>query len=552
MLKSKFPEITQTYRFLGSKVRKYLYLDLITGFLWFGVESSFIFVLQGFLVSIGLLNLDVALLPKWYPQDFFTNIFILLTFGILRTILTMAKNYLGIYSCQIFIREKRELLLSKALLARQDVSHQEIISAFSETVAYAGNYVVHLNHLVHGTVVTGLFTLICFKIAPFESLAGILLLFMFLFPLRKMAKNVNKHGEDMHSSWKISHGILLNGLKNIFYLRLHGMLDSEVDRGKNSLKAYEKSYHHYALTSSMVLGLPQLIGIIVLCVVAFVSRTYFKSDAGTLLSFFYLFVRFAQSASQTNNYFSYLKLTKIGFVQLQNMINRMGEELHFSKNLLPKMSDISFKVTNLKGGYPNKAPLFENLNFELGKSKLLVIKGPSGVGKSTLLRTILGETSPLDGQLTYNNNLSIDPSSLSLSIGYVGPEPFLIYGTVRENLVYGNAEHSLDEKEIWKMLKDVGLEEEILKFPRKLDEILLDETQLSQGQRQRLSLARALLRKPSFLVLDEATANIDSETEMKIIEVIRMLKTDMTTFVISHKNSFDFLADEIITLGKKN
>lgn len=544
-------EVKQILDFLGHRVRRFLVIDIVIGLLWFAIESSFIFIIQGFLVSINLLSQQQALLPNWYPTNFQINIVILLVFGLLRTLLVAGKNYLSQFTCQVFIREKRELILSRALLSKHKTSHQVIISSFSETVAYGGNFVVHLTQFFHGVVVTVLFAIICFKVAPFETLTGILVLLIFLIPLRRFSSGVNQHGEELHNYWKFANQTLLNGLKNSFFLRLHGMLRKQTDLGASYLKDYEKTYHYYSLKSSLVLGAPQFIGVIVLCFVAMVSNSVFHTSSSALLSFFYLFIRFAQSASQTSSYLSYLRLTKSGFDQLRKLISEFGEEVfETTQEKHRSFNEISFKANELKCGYAPNHPLFGSLNFSLQKSELLLIKGPSGAGKSTLLRTLVGEISPLSGSIFLNDSEAPNPSLLSSSIAYVGPEPFMIYDNVRNNLLYGNNVSGIKDEDIWNALERVELAEQIRKFPNKLEEILLDETQLSSGQKQRLSLARALLRRPQLLVLDEATSNLDPETEDKIIKVIKELKKSTTTFVISHKNTFDQIADNIIVLGE--
>jgi ABC-type multidrug transport system fused ATPase/permease subunit len=534
------------YDFLGPRLKKYIAADFICGIGWFIVESSFILILQGFLKSLGLIQGEIDTLPSWYPTTFEMNVIFLLVFGVVRTSLLMAKNYLSYFSAQVFIFEKREEILRKAILGRNTISHEQILASFGETVAYGSNYVVHVCNFIYNLTVTTLFTFVCFYVAPKETSFGVLLLAIMFLPIKKLAKKVNSHGEELQRNWRISHKILTNSLKNIFYLRLHGMLQEEAEKGRDALKSYERNYHHYSFNSSFVLGLPQFIGIVILCATAYLSVYYFNTTAAVLLSFFYLFIRFSQSASQTSHSFSYLKLTKPGFEQLFSVIDSLNRETDKKASLSPRLEKITLECKNLTCGYDNK-PVLKNINLKVSPSELLLIKGASGVGKSTLLRTILGETEPLSGNIIVNGSNELSPRNIIKSLGYVGPEPFLVYDTVKENLLYGN-DHKIADSELWLALEKVGLKTQVENFSKKLEEVLLDETQLSSGQKQRLSFARALLRKPALLILDEATANIDSETEEKILKVLTEIKPNLSIIAVSHKQSFDSISDFLINL----
>lgn len=533
--------------FVGPRVRRLLLIDIVVGFFWFGIESLFVLILQGLLLSIGLVDKQITLLPNWYPEDLNTNVIILICFGALRCLALMMKNFCVVYSSQVFFYEKRAKVLKGALNNNLKISNNEIVSTFSELIGNAGNHVVHGTNLVHSTIVTVLFALLCFKIAPLETSIGTFLLAISIIPLRKFSKRMNSYGQEMINAWNLSYSTLLNGLKNIFFLRLHEMTELEINEGVQALKNYENQYRSYAITSSFTLGLPQLVGIIVLGITATLGTHYFNTQSSILLSFFYLFVRLAQNASQMNNYISYFKLTSVSFYQLKKILTEM------ENNTLEKSTKVNIDYQNLKVevrdlviGHNQLQPLSKAINFDLNLNTLMLVKGPSGSGKTTLLKTILGDLNPLSGDVRYNSIKVREISNLANFIGYVGPEPFLIYGSVKENLIYGLKERTPTEDEIYKALDMVGLKEAINLFPNKIDEILLDETQLSSGQKQRLSFARALLRRPCFLILDEATANIDYETEAQIISVIETLKSSMIIFVISHKNCFDHLANTIL------
>lgn len=138
-----------------------------------------------------------------------------------------------------------------------------------------------------------------------------------------------------------------------------------------------------------------------------------------------------------------------------------------------------------------------------------------------------------------------------LKAGYVGAEPFLIEGTIYENLVYGSKQ-PIEREDCWKALKEAGLEEEIYRLPEQLDTPMSENgSGLSSGQKQRLALARAILGKPDLLFLDEVSSNLDTETERLIARSISRLRGRCTVLVISHRPGILEHADRCLDLTSR-
>ena len=208
-------------------------------------------------------------------------------------------------------------------------------------------------------------------------------------------------------------------------------------------------------------------------------------------------------------------------------------------------------MSHLTFHYKDKT-ILNDLSFKVSRGEVLLIRGESGAGKSTLLSLLLGLNIPSSGTV-FINNYPPDQirKSLSTQIGYVGPEPFLIAGSVRENLLYGHQHpEEVSDALLWDSLEKAQLKSEISQLKNQLEENLLEKTQFSTGQKQRLSIARALVRKPSMLILDEATANLDPETEKKFVDLLKTINKDMTTIVVSHKDSFNHICTNQITLHR--
>ncbi len=286
-------------------------------------------------------------------------------------------------------------------------------------------------------------------------------------------------------------------------------------------------------------------GILVLSVIMYLSRTYIGTDGTALVSFFYLFIRISQAASEGNVAISNLKINWPSFKTLYawnvdsvQMSKLQTEDIPEAKILLDS-SILRLVMKEVDFGYGDGPAIFKDKNLVFKTGDLLLIKGQSGTGKSTLLALLLGVKEPKKGTVEINDiNIQLVKQTLAKIVGYVGAEPFLIPGTVRENLSYGLS-RAVSDEEVMAALQDACVLDSVLELPAGLDEPLNEMTQLSTGQKQRLAIARAYLKKPKILIWDEATANLDEALEKVCLENLLKKQKQLAIVVVSHKNTFD-------------
>jgi len=194
-------------------------------------------------------------------------------------------------------------------------------------------------------------------------------------------------------------------------------------------------------------------------------------------------------------------------------------------------------------------PILEDVSFTAGGGDTLALVGPTGAGKSTALKLLLRMYDVDEGSIRVDEQdvRDVTLSSLRSAIGYVSQETFLFYGTVRENITYGTFEAS--DEEVIAAAKAAEAHEFVTNLPDGYDTMVGERgVKLSGGQRQRLAIARAMLKDPDILILDEATSDVDTETEMLIQRSLDRLTADRTTFVIAHRLSTVKDADGIVVL----
>lgn len=189
-----------------------------------------------------------------------------------------------------------------------------------------------------------------------------------------------------------------------------------------------------------------------------------------------------------------------------------------------------------------------NADFVIPAGTTTAFVGVSGSGKSTLVDLLIGLLTPVKGDVLVDGEpLSEHLRPWRNSIGYVSQDPFLLNASIRDNLLWACPDAS--EEEVWKALRLAAIDTFVSSLPEGLDTVVGDRgVRMSGGERQRIVLARALLRKPSVLILDEATSSLDSENEKRIQQAIENLQGKLTIVVIAHRISTIRNSDRIFVL----
>lgn len=235
------------------------------------------------------------------------------------------------------------------------------------------------------------------------------------------------------------------------------------------------------------------------------------------------------------------------------VFNVLEEPDEVSDANLPDLLNCNGEVSikNVDFSYIDKVKLIENLNLEVKQGMKVAIVGPTGCGKSTIINLLMRFYDVKNGSISVSgsNIKEITRSSLRSKYGMVLQETWLFNASIRDNIAYGNQNIPLEE--VIEAAKMAGIHEFIEKMPNKYDtQIIEGGSNLSQGEKQLICIARVMLLKPPMLILDEATSNIDTRTEMRIQTAFNNIMKGRTSFVVAHRLSTITNSDIILVMNK--
>ena len=240
-----------------------------------------------------------------------------------------------------------------------------------------------------------------------------------------------------------------------------------------------------------------------------------------------------------------------GLVSAQRVFEILDrpEEKNLVEGLRPETVRGAIQFKDVSFSYDDETPAIENVTFNAAPGQTIALVGPTGAGKSTLLHLLARFYEPNGGQITLDDQPldTLSKEWLRDHTGYVTQESFLFNTTLRENLLL--AKHDANDDELWAALEAANAAAFVRELPDGLDTFAGERgIRFSGGEKQRLSIARALLKNPPILLLDEATSALDNETERLVQEALEHLRAERTSFVIAHRLSTVRSADLICVL----
>jgi ATP-binding cassette subfamily B multidrug efflux pump len=280
------------------------------------------------------------------------------------------------------------------------------------------------------------------------------------------------------------------------------------------------------------------IGYVLICVVGGVMAANKALKVGDIQAFIQYSRQFTMPITQTANIANVLQSTIACAERVFEILDEVEEvpDLENAQALSSPKGEVSFQDVTF--GYKEGVPLMKDLNIQVYPGQMIAIVGPTGAGKTTLVNLLMRFYEVGGGKITVDgvDIRNLERGRLRTMFGMVLQDTWLFNGTIRENIAYGRG--SATEEQIVRAARTAHADHFIRALPGGYDTVLNEEaSNISQGEKQLLTIARAILSDPAILILDEATSSVDTRTEVYIQKAMKVLMRGRTSFVIAHRLS---------------
>jgi ATP-binding cassette subfamily B protein len=476
----------------------------------------------------------------------------------------IAKNFQD-YFLQVIVQKFGAKVFTDGLQHAMKLPYQEFedqrsgetLSVLTKVRADTEKFINYSINVLFGVVVGVVFVCVYAAVyihwsIPIAYFVGMFLLITITNFLSKKIKIIQK---TIVSQTTALAGSTTESLRNIELVKSLGLTHQEVDRlNKNTYKilGLELTKVKRIRSISFIQGtfvntLRQVILFILMWLI-FGD----KMDAGQLVTMqFFSFFIFGPLQEIGNILLSYRE-AEASLNNFQNLMKKAPEAQPLKPLPLGKVENLVFRNVSFKHQTAQQRAL-NAINFSVRRGETIAFVGPSGSGKTTMMKLLVGLYRPQEGNILYNgideNSMNFD--DLRNQIGFVTQDTQLFSGTIRENLQFVNP--SSTEDDLIKVMYQASCQNLMLRAEKGLDTVIGEGgLKLSGGEKQRLSIARALLRQPSILIFDEATSSLDSLTEEEITNTIKEVSSfqNQITILIAHRLSTIMHADRIYVLER--
>lgn len=292
------------------------------------------------------------------------------------------------------------------------------------------------------------------------------------------------------------------------------------------------------------------LGYVFICITGGILMIRNAIQLGDIQAFIQYSKQFSQPIVQTANIANIIQSTIASAERVFELLDEKEEVVDAKSPVVVKNPEGNVAFNHVDFGYKKEVTLIKDMNLDVKSGQTVAIVGPTGAGKTTLVNLLMRFYELGDGTITVDgvDITKMKRSHLRSLFGMVLQDTWLFNGTIGENIAYGNMEAT--EEEIIKAAKAAHADHFIRTLPKGYDTVLNEEaSNISQGQKQLLTIARAILADPSILILDEATSSVDTRTEVYIQQAMNALMKGRTSFVIAHRLSTIKDADVILVMN---
>ena len=359
--------------------------------------------------------------------------------------------------------------------------------------------------------------------------------------------------KDMNAADNDASTKMIDSLLNFETVKYFNNEDHEFNRLDYSLEKYENAANKNRMSLSLLNFSQTLVIMTGITLMLVLSVFGIKNNTISVGGFVVINAYMLQLFQPLNFLGTIYREIRQSLIDMENMFNLLNEknkvEDKGTNNVENKNLEISFK--NISFGYHPSRSIIKNLSFDLPKGKSLAIVGPTGAGKSTISKLLFRFYDPVSGEIIINNkNIKYyKQDELRKIIGIVPQDTVLFNDTIYYNINYGKP--SATKEEIIQAAKIAGIHDFIESVPDKYKTVVGERgLKLSGGEKQRVAIARTVLKNPSIYFFDEATSALDTSTEKKIIKNLDVISKDKTTLIIAHRLSSVSNADNIIVIDQ--
>ena len=473
---------------------------------------------------------------------------ILLSF--LRAILNVYAGYkVAEFVEDIKIRKRNAVLNSLATLKIENYQKLESGTIFNTLVTELNR--VGQIYSVFFSFINGCFTFVSFLCVSIvvsyqvTTFAVIVSFFKFIV-ISKMTAATKLYGEMFTKvNEKISSSIV-SMISSVKTLKIIGKFKFAQKEIYDSFVKNKFIAQMFIFFKALASHIDELLNVVILISLLVISKFYFNTSITELGVIFFCFNRILRSVSIFQKINITINSEKFSFINIENLLFNWRKNIQINGTIKKsfkqfiKFENVSYSIDETK--------ILKNINLKLKKNKFYVIYGKSGIGKSIFLDLLIGIRSPNCGKIYYDKaNLNdIDKNYLYERVGYVSADKYLFGKNIREAILLGR---KISKKEFNDLI-DKFLIKEFLKNPE--EKIYDQKNNFSSGQIQRVAIARGFINAKDILILDEATANLNSKFEDKIFKNINLLKKKLTIVLVTHNKTLSKFADECINFEEIN